>query len=69
MKNVKIHLTFNEFINHVKNRNHERKGQALMNTLAIYRKDLADRIMGTNLDCYYQDKFYGKCLEWIEENW
>lgn len=62
-------LTFPEFMNHVKSRNHERKGQALMNALSLYRKSLFNKIANTSLDCFYQDQRYPKSLEWIEENW
>lgn len=46
-----------------------RYGQVLYNHLAEVRKDLADGIVGTELDPFYFDDRVNLCCQWLQENW
>lgn len=46
-----------------------RKGQAIMNHLTMVRPDLASRIVGTQLDCFYTDDRIQNCINFIYQNW
>jgi hypothetical protein len=46
-----------------------RKGQAIMNHLAMVRPDLANKIVGTQMDCFYTDDRIQNCLNFIYQNW
>lgn len=43
-----------------------RYGQAVFNTLLGFRRDLADRLDGSRLDPFYDDRLVGACLGWVE---
>lgn len=46
-----------------------RKGQAYFIALTELRPELADRIRGTDRDCYYRDENVQATERWVQENW
>jgi hypothetical protein len=48
---------------------HVRRGQALFNVLSHYRPDLADGLVATPLDPYYNDARVAAFLRRVEATW
>jgi hypothetical protein len=68
-------MTYSNFVKEWQKRlfhnQHERKGQALMNTLRTYDESAYD-ILTVELrdkDCFYKDDFVPVTLEWLWERW
>lgn len=49
--------------------NEQRYGQALFNYLFEVRPDLSERVRGSKLDPFYQDRIAWKFLAWVVANW
>lgn len=50
-------------------RGHERSGQAHYNELNLHRPDLAEALIGTKYDPYYDDERLGSFFTFIRERW
>lgn len=46
-----------------------RKGQCLMNYLAVSHYDLYKEITNTEYDCFHRDDLIPKTLEYLKKNW
>ena len=67
-------MTFEEFLQKVDtfyydNKPHIRYGQSIMNVLHDVYPDWGERIVGTDLDCFYDDSTVRFTLEYLEKDW
>ena len=46
-----------------------RKGQAIFNYAATIRRDLTDKSIGTENDCFYSDERITNFLTYLYSNW
>ena len=47
----------------------QRRGQYAFNLLDEHRRDLADKIVKTDNDPFYEDERIPQFLVWLEKNW
>lgn len=67
-------MTFEEFLQKVDcfyydNQPHIRYGQSIMNVLYNIYPDWHKRIIGTDLDCFYDNNTIKFTLEYLEQDW
>jgi hypothetical protein len=67
-------MTFEQFLQKVDkyyydNEPHQRYGQGVMNVLHDVYPDWRKRIVGTDLDCFYDDGIVRFTLEYLEKEW
>jgi hypothetical protein len=70
-----VDITFQEFKNYVDRqlKTQEklglRNGQTLMNCLAVKRPDKHRDIVGSHLDCFYDDNKIKDTINYLERHW